>query len=291
MEDTFPWRFALKIPSKAWWMRSATRALVLGLLTATAGCSNHIGTTAASFLRRVREDPDPNLRYLAYSKLANRDCYETAEQRHEAVQTLLEKYDKGKEPTASRAAIIRTLGELGDHAAREVVIRAISDPDPLIRVEACRALGKVGETQDATVLTRVMMVDTLEDARIAAIDALGVLKPNDPRISRVLIDGMQHEDPATRLASLAALRNITGKDLGVDASAWEKLLAPEASPINRADQEAIAKGPSYPPRPTPVAMPDPEAETASYAPKKPRSSVPMTSSNPQYPSHNPNLPQ
>ena len=35
----------------------------------------------------------------------------------------------------------------------------------------------------------------------------------------MLVAGMEHDDPAIRLASLKALRKITGKDLGVDAAA------------------------------------------------------------------------
>ena len=35
---------------------------------------------------------------------------------------------------------------------------------------------------------------------------------------------MKHEDPATRLASVRARRKMTGKDDGVDAVAWEKVL-------------------------------------------------------------------
>ena len=36
---------------------------------AAIGCSTYIGTTSKSFLRQVRENPDPNIRYIAYSKL------------------------------------------------------------------------------------------------------------------------------------------------------------------------------------------------------------------------------
>ena len=105
---------------------------------------------------------------------------------------------------ASRAVICRTLGELGDPNARDALISAVSDPEGLVRVQACRALGKVGKIEDVTVLARVMAVDTLEDCRIAAIDGLGALKSKDTRIMRMLVSGMEHEDPAIRLASLKA---------------------------------------------------------------------------------------
>ena len=72
----------------------------------------------------------------------------------------------------------------------------------MIKIEACRALGKVGRPEDATVLAQTMTLDNLEDARIAAIEGLADLKSKDPRIYKVLLDGMEHEDPAIRLAAL-----------------------------------------------------------------------------------------
>lgn len=282
------------------------RAAVAGLLVVStvAGCSNYIGTTAASFLRKVREDPDPNIRYLAYMKLAAPACYDSPRQRSEAVQLLIERLKKGREPVASRAVICRTLGALGDPAAREVVLKAVSDPEGAVRVEACRALGKVGRTEDATVLTRVMTVDTLEDCRIAAIESLAELKPDDPRIARVLLVSLQHDDPATRFASLNALRQITGRDLGVDPGPWQKLLegekpetaiaaatpsadapdqpaspaqAPTSAPMAPPQVAAAvpAAPPSYPPRPVPRPDPsiDSSTEPVSYPPT-PRTYLP-----------------
>lgn len=196
-----------------------------------SGCSSFIGTTSTSFLMKIRHDPDPNVRFLAYQRLASPSCYDNPEQKAEAVRTLIEKFETDKEPVASRAAICRTLGELRDPSARPVLIKAVNDPDPslgVIRVQACRALGKVGKTEDATVLARIMTLDNLEDCRIAAIEGLGELKAKDPRIMEVLVNGMDHDDPAIRLASLQALRSITGRDLGIKPGPWRDFLKPGA---------------------------------------------------------------
>src|SRR5262249_59699320 len=91
----------------------------------------------------------------------------------------------------------------------------------------CRALGKVGHIEDATILARIMTVDNLEDCRIAAIEGIGSLKAKDPRIYHVLLEGMDHEDPAIRLACYRALRDLTGKDLGNRPAAWRKDLEPQ----------------------------------------------------------------
>ena len=79
-----------------------------------------------------------------------------------------------------------------------------------------------------------MTVDKLEDCRIAAIEGLGMLKANDPRIYQILLDGMEHDDPAIRLECLRSLRAITGKDLGVDPAAWRRELEPTIAAMSAA---------------------------------------------------------
>jgi HEAT repeat protein len=195
-------------------------------LAAAGGCSTYVGTTSKSFLYQVKNNTDPNVRYVAYAKLGSPSAYEDKAHKDEAVETLIAKYQDGKEPVAIRAVIVRSLGTLGDQRARKVAIKAVNDPDAVIRVEGCRALGKVGLPEDATILARIMTVDTLEDCRIAAIEGLGWLKSTDPRIIRILLDGMDHDDPAIRYECLNALRRSTGKDLGVDPAPWRKALLP-----------------------------------------------------------------
>lgn len=308
MQDTFPAR-----------PRRALPALAAGLALATAtaaGCSTYVGTTASSFLHRVRDDPDPNVRYLAYARLARPNCYDNEAQKAEAVRTLVAKLEEGKEPVATRAVILQTLGALRDPAARGAVLKAVNDPEPVIRVQACRALGTVGRGEDATVLARVMTTDTLEDCRIAAIEALGALKPDDPRIARVLVAAMRHDDPATRLAALNALRKLTGRDAGVDAEAWARLLpgeagdkpptllaAPSPAPVEPAPAppavSTAAAAPTYPPRPDPLPTVDPLTQPAGL-PRNPGAdaaavfgrgaAAPAAPAAGAYPSHNPNLP-
>ncbi len=212
--------------------RRLWRRLVLVIvgLAAVGGCSTYIGSTSTSFLGQVRNSTDPNIRYIAYAKLGVPSIYEDQAHKTEAVNTLIAKYKEGKEPIAIRAVIIRGLGALGDPRARPVVVKAANDPEAVIRVEGCRALGKVGLPEDATILARIMTVDTLEDCRIAAIEGLGFLKAHDPRIMKILLDGMDHDDPAIRYECLNALRRITGKDVGVDPAAWRKELDPESTP-------------------------------------------------------------
>ena len=211
--------------------RAAFRAWVrgCGLLAAViAGCASGPDgyklrpTTAASFLKQINQEKDPNVRYTAYDSLGSPRVYDDEAQKAKAAEVLVEKLKSGKEPTATRAVICRTLGKLRRSEAREAILLAVNDDDSLVRAEACRALGRVGRSEDATILTRVMTLDNAGECRVASIESLGELKSKDRRITEFLVTGMEHDDPAIRVASLDALRQITGKDLGVEAGPWKK---------------------------------------------------------------------
>ncbi len=203
--------------------RRLLAALALAGLASSAGCTSPVGTTAASMLRRVNESPDPNVRHLAYAKLGSAKVYDDDSQKAEAATVLSKKLASGAEPVASRVAICRTLGELGRPEARGVILRATNDHDEsAVRAAACRALGRVGAPEDWTVLARVMAGDSDLDCRIAAIEGLSVMKVADPRLDLQLVDGMEHTEPAIRLASLQALKSLSGLDLGAEPAAWKK---------------------------------------------------------------------
>lgn len=220
---------------------AAGAALAAILATTCAGCANHIGTTAASFLRRVKESPDPNIRHLAYRKLASARCYDSEEQKGHAAKVLAAKLTEGKEPVASRAAICQTLGALERPEGREALLRAINDPEPLIRAQACRALGHVGTPEDAAQLTRIVAADNELDCRIAAIEGLGELKSQDPRVGQLLVENMENEDPAVRLVALRSLRATTGEDLGADPKPWRELMARRLAAAERATDGETAR--------------------------------------------------
>jgi hypothetical protein len=105
-----------------------------------------------------------------------------------------------------------------------MILASTNDDDPLVRAEACRALGRVGRPEDVTVLARIMILDAQFECKVAAIESLGNLKSTDRRILELMVAGMEHEQPVIRVSCLKALREITGKDLGIDALAWKKWL-------------------------------------------------------------------
>lgn len=232
-----------------------------GLLLGVCGCASGLGTTASSAMRVVRESPDPNLRHRAYMRLAEKDRYVRDDQYAEAATLLVGRLQSGKEPVASRAAICRTLGELGRPEGREGLLAVIGDENPIIRAEACRALGKIGKPEDAGELSRVMAADHSGECRIAAIEALGELRESDPRVEQMLVEGMKNDDPAVRLAALRSLRTLTGENLGVDPEPWaEHVDARLASLKNTAEPVVVPPSGEAAPAPSMLAGPPPTGD-------------------------------
>ncbi|MCY2934645.1 MAG: HEAT repeat domain-containing protein [Planctomycetota bacterium] len=189
------------------------------------GCAGSMGTTARSMLTSVRDSKDPNARYQAYVKLGKPRTYDNTEQMVESIAELSKRLADGKEPAISRAVICRSLGELNRPEARTALLKALDDEDDEVRAEAARAIGKVGQPEDAVLLARMMTIDTTYNGRLAAAEGLSNLKPKDPRIMISLAENLNHDDPAIRLASYRALKQITGADPGSDTDSWHDYLA------------------------------------------------------------------
>lgn len=210
------------------------------------GCAGSIGTTARSMLNHVRDDPDPNKRFQAYSKLGKLGVYDGELEIAESVAELTKRLESGKEPSVSRAMICRTLGRLKQPECRAPLVKAMEDPDDEVRCEAARALGHVGSNDDAVLLTRMMAIDPTHNGRIAAAEGLATLKPKDPRVLISLTENLNNDDPALRLASYRTLKAITGADPGADANTWHTYLAQtipgyvEDPVVNRATATTLA---------------------------------------------------
>ena len=193
-------------------------------LAIVSGCAGSMGTTARSVVASVRDRKDPNARYQAYVKLGKTRTYDNTEQMVESIAELSKRLADGKEPPISRAVICRSLGDLKRPEARTALLKALDDEDDEVRAEAARAIGKVGQPEDAVLLARMMAIDTTHNGRVAAAEGLTNLKPKDPRIMISLSENLNNDDPAIRLASYRALKQITGADPGTDANAWHEYL-------------------------------------------------------------------
>ena len=84
--------------------------------------------TRASCVKRART-PTPTSGTSPMPSSARLSLYEDQAQKDEAVKIMIAKLEDGQEPIAIRAAIIRSLGNLGDRRARKVILRGVKDTD------------------------------------------------------------------------------------------------------------------------------------------------------------------
>jgi HEAT repeat protein len=119
-----------------------------------------------------------------------------------------------------RAEIIRTLGDYPDPAADSVLKASLNDPDADVRIAACEAWGKRGNTQAAELLAPILSSDVSQDVRLAAARALGKIK--DPQAVAALGEALTDSDPAMQYRAVLSLKEITGQDLGNSVDRWQQ---------------------------------------------------------------------
>jgi HEAT repeat protein len=107
-----------------------------------------------------------------------------------------------------RLTAIIALGNLRDPSSTNTLIEALSDPSPAVRVAAAKALGAIGDRKATQALRSLFHDLHNEQARTAAINALGKLK--DPAAVPDLLEIINDEGDAwaVRKASVEALGEI-----------------------------------------------------------------------------------
>jgi HEAT repeat protein len=148
-----------------------------------------------------------NLSWAAYDILEERECLEMAQ-----------------------AAALRVLGRFGPAAssAVAVVVGALEDPTPRIRLAAIQALGRIGPAVPTAENVVPGLVRALEDStpriRLAAVQALSQIGPAAPNAETVvpgLVRALVDSDESVRDASAEAIRDFDRKrmsePLAIDA--------------------------------------------------------------------------
>ncbi|MDQ7780287.1 MAG: HEAT repeat domain-containing protein [Planctomycetota bacterium] len=134
---------------------------------------------------------------------------------------------------ADEDALVRATAAviIGDFNWREGVpqlVRAVQeDPSPIVRTDACEALGKIQDVQSGPALA-VALRDPNEGVRRAAASALA--KVGERATIPALVNALEDEDYGVRLAACAALAVMTGQNLPPRKTAWEEWLAANRGP-------------------------------------------------------------
>ncbi len=94
--------------------------------------------------------------------------------REQAVPDLIEGYTAGSHPDGVRYLLVQLLGFSESDSALPAVERALEDPSPKVRAEACRSLTDLRARQALPYL-RLRLQDMDPEVRSAAVDAIAVL--------------------------------------------------------------------------------------------------------------------
>ena len=194
----------------------------LGLVL--AGCSGLDEVPSWLPMLQEKDDdlpgvPSPHEKIERLRNLAQKATWAKAQQKQQTSAELARSLAEEEDP-AIRAEIVRTLGEYPGVEADSALRAALNDPDPDVRVAACRAWGKRGDADAARVLGGILAGDVDKDVRLAAARALGLSK-NSAAIA-ALGGALEDKDPAMQYRAVLSLRSFTGKDFGNDVNRWRE---------------------------------------------------------------------
>jgi HEAT repeat protein len=119
-----------------------------------------------------------------------------------------------------RMEIVRAVSEVSTPAAASALAKALADPDPDVRVAACRAWGERGGADAVTKLSETLKSDVDMDVRLAAVRALG--ETGEPVAVTALGEALEDRDPAMQYQAVDALREVTGEEFGDDVGRWRQ---------------------------------------------------------------------
>lgn len=128
-----------------------------------------------------------------------------------------------------RCDILSIAAEFDTPAALAICRGALEDPEDRVRLAACDAWGRRGGEEAVKLLALRYQTDQEMDVRLRAIRRLGDAK--DKTALPVLAKALEDADPAVQYRAVAALKQVTGRDLGDDVNKWRAWIAdPESEP-------------------------------------------------------------
>lgn len=202
-------RATIWFPSRLLDGRTAVRPLfpfLLGLVLA-AGCKSD--ADRASRLK----DPDSRRRVEAILYFG---LQEPLAKRAEKLLLLFLKEGRSHLDRAAAALC------LGKHARKEFIkplLEALEDPHYLVRMDVVEALGRLPDPKVIRSLGETLTTDEHPWVKLRAAQALGRLE--DRRAVPDLITALGDDDSSVRYSARMALENISGLELGREASSWD----------------------------------------------------------------------
>ncbi len=179
------------------------------------------GPTANQRIKRLQEDAKQaragdNARQVEFTRTL--------------AETMLDEHD-----ARVRCEIVAVAGGFDTASASAICRGALQDPDDRVRLRACDVWRSRGGTEAVQLLANRYRADRDLDVRLRAVKMLGELK--DQQAIPVLAEALENPDPAVQYRAVAALKDVSGRDLGNDVNAWREW----AADPSRAESWSIAE--------------------------------------------------
>lgn len=122
-----------------------------------------------------------------------------------------------------RAEIVAVAAGFDTASAIAVCKGALQDPDERVRMKACVVWRQRGGEEAVQLLANRYRSDRELDVRLRALRMLGELE--DKTAIPVLAEALEDSDPAVQYRAVAALKQVSGRDLGDDVNKWREWAA------------------------------------------------------------------
>jgi HEAT repeat protein len=156
---------------------------------------------------------------------------------HEAFTRQLVEMMLGEHDPRVRCRILDVAAEFDTPLAVAICKGGLQDPDERVRMAACSAWGRRGGPEAIDLLAARYRNDPQLDVRLRAIRALGEV--GDMAAVPVLAQALEDGDPAVQYRAVAALKRVSGRDLGNDVNRWREWAA---DPAGSGAEWSIAEG-------------------------------------------------
>lgn len=205
--------------------------VVAGLLAAVGCASGKPWTPFQDPKQAARErekyGPTADERIKQFTADAKQARAGSTHEQHEFTQKLVAALLEEHDPRV-RAEILEIAAGFATAPATAICKGALEDPDERVRMAACSAWGKRGGPEAVQLLAARYQSDAEFDVRLRALRELGTL--GDKQAIPVLARALEDSDPAVQYRAVAALKQVSGRDLGDDVNKWREWAAdPEGS--------------------------------------------------------------
>lgn len=202
-------------------------ALLLGTFCPSVGCTDgpmfHLKKLSPWHQREWRKDrnlgPTYSQRLEELALLKGRMASMSSEERDKWANVLEAIAIKDTSPEM-RAQAAHALAMTDCEATVRGLNAASSDKVEKVRLAVCKAWGVRRGEQARDMLLSLAKTDESDDVRQAALAALGNF--DDAEVRTMLVESLEHKNPAIQQQAVVSLRSITGRDFGGDFDAWKR---------------------------------------------------------------------